>query len=44
MYILSNKGPKTDPCGTSIKTSSPLLKDKLYLVLYFLLLRKFEIS
>ena len=44
MYILNNKGLKTDPRGTPIRESSKLLKDELILVLYFLLLRKLKTS
>ena len=42
--MLNNKGPKTDPWGTPIRRRSYSLKDELIFVLYFLLLRKLEMS
>ena len=44
MYILINKGPKTDLSGTPLWRSSQLLKDELILVVHLLMLRKLEIS
>ena len=40
----NNKGPKTDPCGTTIRRCFHSLKDELVFALYFLLLRKLEMS
>ena len=42
--LLNNKGPKADPCGTLIMRCFHSLKDELILVLYFLFLRKLEMS
>ena len=42
--MLNNKRPKTDRCGTPIRTCFYSLKDELIFVLYFLLLRKLEMS
>ena len=44
MYMLNNKGAKRDPCGTPIKICFRFLRDELIFVLYFLLLRKLEMS
>ena len=43
MHILNSKGSHTGPCGKPTKRSFQLLKVKLTLVLYILLLRKLEI-
>ena len=42
--MLINKGPKTDPCGTPMRTCFHLLTDELIFVLCFLWLRKLEMS
>ena len=44
MYMLNNKRPKGDPCGAPIRGYFHSLKDKVISVLYFLLLRKLEMS
>ena len=44
MYMLNNKGLKTDPCGTLKRRCINSLKDELVFVLYFLLLRKVEMK
>ena len=44
IYILNNKDPNTDPEGTPGNRPSHLLYGELIFVLYFLLLRKIEIS
>ena len=42
--MLNNKGPKTGPCGMPIWRCFHSLKGELILVLYFLFLRKLEMS
>ena len=42
--MLNTEGPKKDPCGTPIRRYFYSLKDELIFVLYFLLLRKLEVS
>ena len=44
MYMLNNKAPETDPCGTQLRRCFHLLKDELIFVLYYLLIRKLEMS
>ena len=44
MHMLNNKGPKTDPCGMPIKRCLYSLKNELIFALYFLLIRKLEMS